>query len=299
MRPATSSKLSGNTDSIFTINTRCRLRCHSCCILMWGRSESVVYKTSINGTSSAFERTDLTTLLLRHEGSHHSCRVKDTSKFDTRSSLWSYSNCVLNTIAQTLENFKMHLLRGLVLCLLPTSILAAKKPTTDRFVQYHTKALASAPLKFDDSIYAQLTTAPRDYSVAVLLTALEARFGCTLCREFQPEWDLLSRSWTKGDKKGESRLLYGTLDFSDGKNTFQSVSSFLTSCLSYADRIKLGLQTAPVLLLFQPTTGQHAVADSSPLRYDFSNGYVRAQLNDGRYSNIATVLNLQSKFMVG
>ena len=193
----------------------------------------------------------------------------------------------------------MHLLRGLVLCLLPTSILAAKKPTTDRFIQYHTKALASAPLKFDDSIYAQLTTAPRDYSVAVLLTALEARFGCTLCREFQPEWDLLSRSWTKGDKKGESRLLYGTLDFSDGKNTFQSVSSFLTSCLSYADRIKLGLQTAPVLLLFQPTTGQHAVADSSPLRYDFSNGYVRAQIHDGRYSNIATVLNLQSKFMVG
>lgn len=120
--------------------------------------------------------------------------------------------------------FKMHFLKGLVLSLLPVAAIAAKKPAADKFQQFHTKALSSSPLKLDDSIYGQLTSAPRDYSVAVLLTALESRFGCQLCREFQPEWDLLSRSWTKGDKKGESRLIYGTLDFTDGKNTFQSVS---------------------------------------------------------------------------
>jgi oligosaccharyltransferase complex subunit gamma len=34
---------------------------------------------------------------------------------------------------------------------------------------------------------------------------------------------LLAKSWTRGDKKGESRLVYGTLDFVDGKGTFQSV----------------------------------------------------------------------------
>jgi len=150
----------------------------------------------------------------------------------------------------------MHLLKGFFLTLLPGFAFGAKKPAADKFQQYHTKALASTPLKLDDAIYAKLTTAPRDYSVAVLLTALESRFGCVLCRDFQPEWDLLSKSWTKGDKKGESRLIYGTLDFSDGKNTFQS----------------LGLQTAPVLLLFQPTAGSHAVVDSDPLRYDFSTG---------------------------
>jgi OST3 / OST6 family, transporter family len=120
-------------------------------------------------------------------------------------------------------SFKMHFLKGLVLSLLPITALGAKKPVADKFQQFHTKALSSAPLKLDDSIYGQLTSAPRDYSVAVLLTALESRFGCQLCREFQPEWDLLSKSWTKGDKQGESRLVYGTLDFTDGKNTFQSV----------------------------------------------------------------------------
>jgi oligosaccharyltransferase complex subunit gamma len=118
----------------------------------------------------------------------------------------------------------MHFLKGLVASLLPFTALAAKKPATvDRFQQYHTKALSSTPLKLDDAQYGKLTTAPRDYSVAILLTALDARYGCQMCREFQPEWELLSKSWTKGDKKGESRLIYGTLDFTDGKTTFQSV----------------------------------------------------------------------------
>ncbi|EKD13770.1 uncharacterized protein L3040_005613 [Drepanopeziza brunnea f. sp. 'multigermtubi'] len=151
----------------------------------------------------------------------------------------------------------MHFLKGLVVSLLPFTALAAEKPATaDRFQQYHAKALSSTPLKLDDAQYAKLTSAPRDYSVVILLTALDARFGCQMCREFQPHWELLSKSWTTGDKTGESRLVYGTLDFIDGKTTFQS----------------LGLQTAPILLLFQPTTGEHAVKNKLPIRYDFANG---------------------------
>ncbi|KAL3424364.1 OST3 OST6 family protein [Phlyctema vagabunda] len=150
----------------------------------------------------------------------------------------------------------MHFLKALVVSLLPAAVLGAKKASTDKFEGYHAKSLSSTPLKLADSSYEKLTAAPRDYSVVVLLTALENRFGCKLCQEFQPEWDLLSKSWVKGDKPGESRLIYGTLDFLDGKNTFQS----------------LGLQTAPVLLFFPPTTGIHAVADKGPLRLDFTNG---------------------------
>lgn len=116
----------------------------------------------------------------------------------------------------------MHFLRSLVVTLLPLTTLAAKK-SADRFQDYHTKSLSSTPLKLVDSSFDRLTTAPRDYSVAVLLTALEARFGCQLCRDFQPEWDLLAKSWTRGDKQGDSRLIFSTLDFKDGKNTFQSV----------------------------------------------------------------------------
>lgn len=34
------------------------------------------------------------------------------------------------------------------------------------------------------------------------------------------------------------------------------------------------LNTAPVLLLFHPTTGPNAKIDNTPSRYDFSTGYV-------------------------
>ncbi|TGJ80968.1 hypothetical protein E0Z10_g7792 [Xylaria hypoxylon] len=140
---------------------------------------------------------------------------------------------------------------------LPLGSFAAKSSSSaSRFQTFHTQAVSSSPLKLSDSTYKKLTSAPRDYAVAVLLTALDAKYGCQLCTAFQPEWEVLSKSWTKGDKKGESRLILSTLDFAEGRDTFMS----------------LGLQTAPVLFLFQPTTGPHAVPNPDPLRFDFANG---------------------------
>ncbi|KAH8700006.1 OST3/OST6 family protein [Ilyonectria robusta] len=142
------------------------------------------------------------------------------------------------------------------LVLLTAGAVASKKSATERFDEFHAKAQSTSPVKLNDASYKSLTGAPRDYSVAVLLTALDNRFGCQLCREFQPEWDLISKSWSKGDKSGDSRMIFGTLDFTDGRDVFLS----------------LGLQTAPVLLFFQPTAGPHAVAVQEPLRFDFTSG---------------------------
>jgi oligosaccharyltransferase complex subunit gamma len=130
----------------------------------------------------------------------------------------------------------MRISQLLGLIILPFVSYAAKKPI-GTFEKYHERFISSAPLKLDDLSYEALTTAPRDYGVAILLTALEARFGCALCRDFQPEWDILAKSWAKGDKKGESRMLYGTLDFTDGKATFQKVrcSSFESALLTRID----------------------------------------------------------------
>ncbi|KAL6921668.1 hypothetical protein ACHAPO_007035 [Fusarium lateritium] len=144
--------------------------------------------------------------------------------------------------------------------LLATGVVAAKKSSAERFNEFHAKQI-STPLKLKDSTYKSLTSTPRDYSVAVLLTAADARFSCQLCREFQPEWELLGKSWNKGDKAAESRLVFGTLDFVDGRDTFMS----------------LGLSTAPVLLLFHPTVGPHASAKKEPDRYDFNTGPASAE----------------------
>ncbi|MCJ1237662.1 oligosaccharyl transferase subunit ost3/OST6 [Varicellaria rhodocarpa] len=145
--------------------------------------------------------------------------------------------------------------------ILPLTCIAAKKNSENRFEAYHSKSLYSSPLKLDDAAYEHLASAPRDYTVAVLLTALEARYGCQMCRDFHPEWELIAKSWMKGDRRGSNKVLYGTLDFADGKGTFQ----------------KLMLQTAPILLLFPPTTGPGAKVDGQPLRYDFTTGSQSAE----------------------
>ena len=114
----------------------------------------------------------------------------------------------------------MRLLKLLAASLLSCTALAATKGSKDKFATYHARA-SSGPLELDDKSFEELTSTPRDYSVAVVLTALEARFGCQICKEFQPEWDLITKSYNRGDKIGEGRLLFGTLDFLKGKNTFQ------------------------------------------------------------------------------
>ncbi len=118
----------------------------------------------------------------------------------------------------------MRLFKAFALSLFFITALAAKKSATDTFQEYHSKSLSSTPLRLDDALYDHLTAAPRNHTLAVLLTALEAKYGCGLCREFQPEWDLIAKSWLKGDKLGRSRVLYGTLDFADGRGVFQKVS---------------------------------------------------------------------------
>ncbi|KAF2012304.1 hypothetical protein BU24DRAFT_426168 [Aaosphaeria arxii CBS 175.79] len=150
----------------------------------------------------------------------------------------------------------MRWLQILTASLLPFTALAAKKPSGDRFNDFRAKSLSTGTVKLDDVSYSKFTKAPRDYAVAVLLTAMDTRFGCVLCREFQPEWDLLGKSWVKGDKNADTRLLFGTLDFIDGKSTFQS----------------LMLQTAPIILYFHPTIGPNARVDTQPIRFDFTNG---------------------------
>lgn len=117
----------------------------------------------------------------------------------------------------------MKLFKLLLVSLFSVTALAAKKSPKSTFETYHARAVSFTPVEIDDQAYEQLTSASRDYSVAVLLTALDAKFGCQLCKIFQPEWDIVAKSWHKGDKKGQERALFTTLDFSNGRATFMKV----------------------------------------------------------------------------
>ncbi len=133
----------------------------------------------------------------------------------------------------------------IILTSLPLFCLGAKRTPSNTFEAYHARSQSTAPLRLDDASYEELTTIPRNHSVVVLLTALEARFGCQLCRDFQPEWDLLGKSWAKGDKHGDSRILLGTLDFADGKGAFQKVLHHL---------FPIGVASSIITRYFQLTT---------------------------------------------
>jgi oligosaccharyltransferase complex subunit gamma len=117
----------------------------------------------------------------------------------------------------------MKFLSSFSLFLLPLGVLAAKPATADKFQKFYAKSVSKGPQSLDDASFEKLTTAPRDYSIAVLLTAMEKKYGCQLCRDFAPEWELFQKSWIKGDKAGESRFAVGTLDFNDGGSTFRKV----------------------------------------------------------------------------
>ncbi|RMZ92013.1 hypothetical protein DV736_g742, partial [Chaetothyriales sp. CBS 134916] len=148
----------------------------------------------------------------------------------------------------------MRMLRLLTLVALSITALAAKKapaaPST--FDKYLAKQRLG-PIEIDERVYDELTAGPRDYSVGVLFTARPAKYACQICKDFDPEWDIVARSWTKGDPTGQSRLLLVTLDFEHGRNVF----------------LKHQLSTAPILFFFPPTAGPNAKADNEPRRFEF------------------------------
>jgi len=132
--------------------------------------------------------------------------------------------------------------------LLSVGTSASARQDTSKFRQRPT------PIELNDGSYDSITSTRRDYHVAILLTAIDARYGCSQCRSFQSEWDLIAHSWNKGIKPDGIKLAFGTLDFSNGRNTFQ----------------KLMVHTAPTLFLFPPTVGPFATGDATPAKHDLS-----------------------------
>jgi OST3 / OST6 family, transporter family len=115
----------------------------------------------------------------------------------------------------------------LALLALPVVSVAAKKSPPLTFDTYLAKQSSSAPIEIDEQGYNDLTSSSRDYSVAVLLTARHAKYACQICRDFDPEWSIIGRSWQKGDRKGANRVLLTTVDFDQGRNVFLKVHTSL------------------------------------------------------------------------
>lgn len=118
----------------------------------------------------------------------------------------------------------MYLIRLLLVAALSVTALS-KRAQPSAYETYFKKQSSSTPINLDERQFADLTTGQRDYHAAVVLTALDAKYACTICRAFDPEWKIVANSWKKSDKRGNNRMLFGTLDFEKGRNVFISVKT--------------------------------------------------------------------------
>ncbi|KAI5820287.1 hypothetical protein BZA77DRAFT_302044 [Pyronema omphalodes] len=139
---------------------------------------------------------------------------------------------------------------------------AAVDDKTPKFSQLLTSNAKSGVIQLNNELYNAITTAPRNYTAVVLLTALAPQFGCQLCKDFQPEYDLLAKSWQAQHNNGDG-LFFSSLDFQNGRETF----------------MKLGLNTAPILYMFPPTVGPDAdpLHHTTPKQFDFQSNHIPAE----------------------
>ena len=90
-------------------------------------------------------------------------------------------------------------------------------------------------IKLDSALYEELLAPEaipggargRDYAVAVVLTALPVQMQCEPCRKFDPIFREEAASWKRTPKETRDDLFFGVLDFADGQQVFQKVSTAL------------------------------------------------------------------------
>ncbi|CAO0798278.1 unnamed protein product [Mucor circinelloides] len=104
-------------------------------------------------------------------------------------------------------------------------------------------------INLNSNSYDRFTEGKRDYGMVVLLTALDDQFNCAPCREFDPEYSLVAKSFQKNKKSKD--LFFGHLDFRDGQAVYQ----------------RLKLMSAPNVFYFPP---QKAGERKDFVKYDLA-----------------------------
>ncbi|KAI8387500.1 hypothetical protein BD560DRAFT_382710 [Blakeslea trispora] len=125
-------------------------------------------------------------------------------------------------------------------------------------------------VKLNSNTYDRFTEGKRDYGMVVLLTALGSQFNCMPCRQFDPEYELVAKSFS--GTKEKDNLFFGHLDFQDGQAIYQ----------------KLKLMSAPNVFYFPP---QKAGETVEFVKYDLTRSGFQAE-------NFAEFLSQQTGFKV-
>ncbi|CAE1157581.1 unnamed protein product [Acanthosepion pharaonis] len=95
-----------------------------------------------------------------------------------------------------------------------------------------------------DKFRQYVKTSPRNYSVILMLTALQAQRQCTVCRHANEEFTILANSW-RFSQQYCNRLFFAMVDYDEGSDVFAN----------------LKINTAPVFMHF-PAKGKPKKGDT-------------------------------------
>jgi len=107
-------------------------------------------------------------------------------------------------------------------------------------------------LELDDRSFDLYTQGTRNYTLVLLITAMDSKFGCQPCRLIDPAFRQVASSYWMTPQGDGSALFFGILDFNDGQQTYQ----------------KLGFESAPTVMLVAPTEVEQPSLQYS--RYELS-----------------------------
>ncbi|KXS20769.1 hypothetical protein M427DRAFT_51731 [Gonapodya prolifera JEL478] len=143
-------------------------------------------------------------------------------------------------------------LAAILLCavLLVFSSTVSGAPAGDKLDQLNKRLSSnpSSPITLSQKDYELFTSKPRNYSLIVVLTAMQSQLNCHICRDFEPELKDVTAAWAR--QKAPNTLFFGVLDFKDAQATFQS----------------LQVRTVPIVYYFPPTAS--ATGKVEPETYD-------------------------------
>ncbi|CAG2239849.1 OST3 [Mytilus edulis] len=75
-------------------------------------------------------------------------------------------------------------------------------------------------IKFNGDKFKQyVRTAPRNYSVIVMLTALQPKRQCSVCKQANEEYVILANSW-RYSQQYSNKLFFAMVDYDDGADVF-------------------------------------------------------------------------------
>ncbi|CAG8547422.1 7568_t:CDS:2 [Paraglomus occultum] len=137
-------------------------------------------------------------------------------------------------------------------CLFISTTFAAKPSLEVKVAKLNDASKKNGIVDLDSNLFDEFVAKPRNYSFVVLLTAMDSRLNCIPCREFDPEFRLVAKTW-KQIGNPVDRVYFGLLDFINGKEIFN----------------KLKQTSAPSLWYYAPTEGPFAKQVTEPDKYDF------------------------------